>query len=333
MNYFAGSLRAACLPLLCALTVGAAAPKAFAQGAQDYPVRAIHIVVPFAPGGTSDVLARAIGQKLTETWGQPVVVDNRPGAGGNIGADSVAKAVPDGYTLLLLDMSTLTIGPSIYARLSYNPLKDFAPVTAVAASTFVMAVNPALPINSVKQLIAYGKANPGKLTFASSGIGTSVHLAAEQFRLMTGIDMTHVPYKGGAAALVGVIGGEVSVTLQGLIATLPHIKAGRLRAIAVGSAKRSPAAPELPTIAESGLPGYQAGTVQGLLAPGGTPRDVVQKLNAAVVRILNTPEMKERLASQGAEVIGNTPEQFAAFIRDDTEKWAKVVKEIGLKPE
>jgi tripartite-type tricarboxylate transporter receptor subunit TctC len=304
-----------------------------AQGAQGYPSKPIQIIVPFAAGGTSDVLARAIGQKLTEMWGQQVVVDNRPGAGGNIGATAAAKAKPDGYTLLLLDVATITIAPSIFPNLQYDPVKDFAPVTMVAASPHALVVNPSVPAKSVKELIAYAKANPGKLNFASAGNGTAVHLAGEQFKLATGTDIRHVPYKGGAAAVTALVGGEVDMTLNGLLATLPQIKGGRIRALAVASSKRSEAMPDLPTVSEAGVPGFESGSWQGLLAPGGTPKEIVDKLNTAVVKILKTPEMKERLAGLGADVVADTPEQFAAFLREDTVKWAKVVKDANVKIE
>ena len=324
--------------LLSSLAVAAALVAALpgstrAQDAQGFPLKPIKIVVPFAPGGKSDVLARAIGQKLTATWGQPVVVENRPGAGGNIGAEVVARAKPDGYTLLLLDVGTLTISPSMFPNLPYDPLKDLAPVTMVAVSPHALVIHPSVPANSVPELIAYGKANPGKLNFATAGNGTAVHLASEQFKAMTGIEMTNVPYKGGAQALVAMVGGEVNITLNGLLATLPHIRSGKLKALAIAGTKRSEALPELPTVSEAGVPGFQSGSWQGLLATGGTPKDVIAKLNAAVVEILNTPEMKQQLATQGAEVVADTPEQFAAFLRDDLVKWTKIVKDAGIKPD
>lgn len=306
---------------------------ALAQGAQSYPDKPIRIIVPFAPGGSSDVLARAIGQKLTEMWGQQVLVDNRPGAGGNIGASETARSAPDGYTLVLFDVGTITISPSIYPNLNYDPERSFAPVTMVAVSPHALVVNPSIPVSSVQELIAYSKANPGKLNYASAGNGTAVHLAGEQFQQMTGTKWTHVPYKGGAAAIVGIVGGEVDLTLNGLLATLPHIKSGRLKVLAVAGTKRAAAMPDLPTVSEAGVPGFQSGSWQGLLAPAGTPPDIVAKLHDAVVKVLNEPDMTKRLADQGAEVVGSTPEEFAAFIRDDTAKWAKIVKDTGIKVE
>jgi tripartite-type tricarboxylate transporter receptor subunit TctC len=314
-------------------TLLAFSTAALAQGAASYPSKPIRIVVPFAPGGTSDVLARAIGQKLSETWKQPVVVDNKPGAGGNIGAEMVAKAEPDGYTLLLLDVGTLTISPSIYAKLGYDPAKDLAPITMVAVSPHALVVHPSVPANSVKELIAWAKANPGKINFASAGNGTAVHLAGEQFKLMTGIEMVHVPYKGGAQALTGLVGGEVNMTLNGLLATLPHIKSGKLRALAIAAKTRSPALPDLPTIDESGVPGFQSGSWQGLLTASAVPKDVIAKLNAAVIQVLKSPEIKERMAAQGADVVGDSPEQFGAFMRDERVRWAKIVKDAAIKVE
>jgi tripartite-type tricarboxylate transporter receptor subunit TctC len=322
------SIRLAAACALLALTT-----QALAQGASTYPSKPIRIVVPFAPGGTSDVLARAIGQKVSEIWKQPVVVDNKPGAGGNIGAEFVAKADPDGYTLLLLDVGTLTISPSIYAKLGYDPVKDLAPITMVAVSPHALVVHPSIPANSVKELIAWAKANPGKINFASAGNGTAVHLAGEQFKMMTGIDMVHVPYKGGAQALTGLVGGEVNMTLNGLLATLPHIKSGKIKALAIAGKTRSPALPDLPTVEEAGVPGFQSGSWQGLLATGGTPKDIIAKLNATVVQVLTSPEIKERMAAQGADVVGDTPGQFGTFIRDERVRWAKIVKDAGIKVE
>ena len=294
-------------------------PPALAQDAQGYPDKPVRIIVPFAPGGSSDVLARAIGQKLAEIWGQQIVVDNRPGAGGNIGAAETAHAEPDGYTLLLLDVGTITISPSIYSSLGYDTEKDFAPVTMVAVSPHALVVNPAVPVSSVEELTVYAKANPDKLNFASAGNGTAVHLAGEQFQQMTGTQWTHVPYKGGAAALIGIVGGEVDLTLNGLLATLPHINSGKLKVLAVAGSNRASAMPDLPTVSEAGVPGFQSGSWQGLLAPAGTPPDIVAKVHDAVVKVLNEPDM-QRLADQGAEVVANTPEELAVFIREDTAK-------------
>ncbi len=305
--------------------------EANAQGAQSYPNKSIRIIVAAAPGGTSDILARAIGQKLSEKWNQPVVVDNRPGADSNVGAELAAKSPPDGYTLILLDTSTLTMGPSLYPKLGYDPRKDFAPITMVVFSPHALVIHPSLPVNNVKELIAYSKANPGKLNFASAS--NAIRLGGAQFNLLTGTDMLIVPYKGGAAGLTALTGGETNVMLNGLLATLPHIKGGKIKGIAVASARRMEAAPEIPTVIESGVPNFVTGSWQGLLAPAGTPPDVVKKLNVTVVEILNAPDMKQKLVAQGADVIADTPEQFGKFLQDETVKWSKVVKDAGIKPE
>jgi tripartite-type tricarboxylate transporter receptor subunit TctC len=299
--------------------------------AQGYPNHVIRLVVPFPPGGTTDILARAVAQKLTEAMGQSVVVDNRPGAGGNIGADVVAKSAPDGYTLLMGTVGTHAINPSLYARMPYDHVKDFVPVVLVAGVPNVLVVNPSLPVNSVADLIKLAKAKPGSINFASSGNGTSIHLSGELFKTMAGVDMTHVPYKGSAPALTDLISGQVQVMFDNLPSSLPQIKAGKLRAIAVTSLKRAPALPDVPTISESGLPGFEASSWFGVLAPAGTPPAVVTRLNTEVNKWLQTPEAKEQLLAQGAQAAGGTPEQFAAFIRSETEKWAKVVKASGAK--
>jgi len=308
---------------------------AAAAGAQPnlnaYPNKSIRLVVPFPAGGTTDVLARAAAQKLTESLGQAVVVDNRPGAGGNIGAELVAKSAPDGYTLLMGTVGTHAINPSLYPKMPYDHVRDFAPIILVAGVPNVLVINPALPVNSVQELIAYAKANPGKVNFASSGNGTSIHLSGELFKSMAGVQMTHIPYKGSAPALMDLIGGQVQVMFDNLPSALPHIKGGKLRAVAVTSTKRAPALPDVPTIAESGVPGFEASSWFGILAPAGTPRDIVTKINAEANKALQSAEMREKLLSQGAEAAGNTPEYFADYIRSETAKWAKVVKESGAK--
>ena len=305
---------------------------ALAQGAP-FPTKPVKIIVPFAPGGTSDVLARAIGQKLSVMWSQPVVIENRPGAGGNIGAEMVARAPADGHTMLMIDVGTLTISPSVIANLSYNPLKDLAPISVVAFSPHALVVHPSLPVKTVKELIDHAKANPGSINFANPGNGTLIQLAAEQFKGQTGITFTQVPYKGGAQALVGMIGGEVNMTLNGMLATLPHIKSGKLRPLAVAAAKRSEALPDVPTLDEAGVAGFQSGSWQGLLTSGGTPKEVVAKIHASVIEVLKAPEIRQQLANQGADVIGNTPEEFGASMTADHAKWAKIVKEVGIKAE
>ena len=305
--------------------------SAFAQTAQNYPSKPVRIVVPAAPGGASDILARMIGQKLTEKWNQPIVVENRAGADSNLGADLVAKSPADGYTTLLLDVSTLTMGPALNPKLNYNPTTDFAPVTMIIFSPFALVSYPGLPVGSMKELVAYSKANPGKLNFAS--VTNATRLAAARLNIEAGLDMLIVPYKGGGAALTAVTGGESNLTMASLLSTSPHIKGGRIKAIGVASPRRLDAAAEIPTLIEGGVPNYVTGSWQGLVAPAATPPDIVRKINAAVVEILNSAEIKQRLVSQGADVIANTPEEFGKFLRDDTERWGKLVKEANLKIE
>jgi tripartite-type tricarboxylate transporter receptor subunit TctC len=317
------------LVLLTAVITAIAAPFTFAQGAANYPTKPVRLVVPFPAGGTTDILARAVAQKLSEAWGQQVIVDNRPGAGGNIGSDLVAKSKPDGYTLLMGTVGTHAINPSLYKNMPYDHVKDFAPVILVAGVPNVLVVNPSLPVHSVPELIAYAKANPGKLNFASSGNGTSIHLSGELFKAMTGVEMTHVPYKGSAPALTDLIGGQVQLMFDNLPSSLPFIKAGKLRALAVTSGARAAALPDLPTLAESGLPGFEASSWFGVLAPAGTPRDIVAKLNGAIAGWLASPEAKEKLLAQGAIAAGGMPEDFARHIGAETSKWAKVVKASG----
>jgi len=294
-------------------------------------VKPIRIVVPFPPGGATDILARDVAQKLTEAWGQQVIVDNRPGAGGNIGSELVAHSAPDGYTLEMGTVGTHAINASLYAKMPYDHVKDFAPVILVAGVPNVLVVNNAVPANSVAELIAYAKANPGKLNFASSGNGTSIHLSGELFKVMAGVQMTHIPYKGSAPALQDLLGGQVQLMFDNLPPSLPQIKAGKVRALAVTSLTRAPALPDVPTIAESGLPGFEASSWFGILAPAGTPPAIVAKLNAEIAKWLATPEAKEKLAKQGANAAGGTPEDFAKHIAAETAKWAKVVKDSGAK--
>ena len=297
----------------------------------DYPTKPIRLVVPFPPGGATDLIARAVAQKLGETWGQSVVVDNRPGAGGNIGTELVARSAPDGYTLEMGTVGTHAINASLYSKMPYDHVRDFVPVILVAGVPNVLEVNPALPVNSVQELIAYAKANPGKLNFASSGSGTSIHLSGELFKVMAGVQMTHVPYKGSAPALQDLIGGQVQLMFDNLPPSLPQIKAGKLRALAVTSAGRAPALPDTPTVAEAGLPGFEASSWFGVLAPAGTPPEIVNKLNAEIAKWLASPGAKEKLANVGANIAGGTPEDFARHIQAETAKWAKVVKESGAK--
>jgi tripartite-type tricarboxylate transporter receptor subunit TctC len=313
-----------------ALTAIGAAAIANAQ-TPAYPSRPIRLVVPFPAGGTTDILARSVAQKLTEAWGQPVVVDNRPGAAGNIGAELVAKAPPDGYTLLMGTVGTHAINASLYAKMPYDHVKDFVPVILVAGVPNVLVVNPAVPAHSVSELIAYAKANPGKLNFASSGSGTSIHLSGELFKVSTGVQITHIPYKGSAPALQDLIGGQVQLMFDNLPSALPQIKGGKLRALAVTSTTRAAVLPEVPTVAESGLPGFEASSWFGILAPAGTPPAIVTKINGEVAKWVASAEAKEKLLGQGANAAGGTPEDFARHIHAETAKWAKVVKESGAK--
>ncbi|HEX2828123.1 MAG TPA: tripartite tricarboxylate transporter substrate binding protein [Burkholderiales bacterium] len=303
-----------------------------AHGQTAYPLKPIRLVAPFPPGGGTDFLARLFGQKMSETLSQQVVVDNRGGAGGTIGTDIVAKAPPDGYTIILVSASH-AINPGLYPKLPYDSIHDFAPITQIATSPGILVVNPSLPVKTVKELIALARAKPGQINYASAGSGTPPHLAGELFKLMAKIDMVHVPYKGNAPAFTDVIGGQVSLIFPTMPSAMPFIKSGKLRPIAVTSAKRSPAAPDIPTIAESGLPGYEATSWYGILAPGRTPREIVAKLHEVLVSIIGAPDMKDKLAAQGLDPVGNTPQQFAAMIKAEIAKWLKVVKASGAKPE
>jgi tripartite-type tricarboxylate transporter receptor subunit TctC len=315
------------LVFMAALFV-APAGGALAQ-AQAYPGKPIHVIVPFPPGGSTDFLARIVGQKLTAAWGQPVIIDNRPGAGGTMGAAEAARTAPDGYTLLLAGIN-LTIATSVYAKLPYDFQKDFAPITMVAIVPNVLVVNPSIPAHSVKELIAYAKANPGKLTHGSGGMGTSHHLIGELFNAQAGVDILHVPYKGSAPAVADLIGGQISLMFDTVASCLPHIKAGKLRPLGVTTAKRSVSLPDVPTIAEAALPGFEVSTWFGFVAPAKTPAGIITKLNMEIVKILNMPDVKERLLASGSEPVGNTPEQMAAQIAKETAEFAKITKQAKL---
>ena len=301
--------------------------------AQSWPMKTVRVIVPYPAGGTSDILARTLGQKLSETWGQSVIVENKPGANGNVGADLVAKAPADGYTLLLCDVGALAISPAVYTSLGFDPNKDFAPVTMVAYSPHILAVNPELPAKSVKELIELAKSKPGMLNYAASSVASAPHLAGIDFATRAGITWAYIPYKGGAQAITDVVGGQADVLFNGMLATYPQVRSGKLRILAVSSANRMAAIPDVPTVAESGIPGFETGSWQGVLAPAGTPREVVSKINADFARVLSTPEIRERLGAQGAEVRVNTPEGFTLFLRDETVRWAKVVSANGVKLE
>jgi len=302
-----------------------------AAAAQSWPSKPLKIIVPYPAGGTSDILARAIGPGLTAALGQPVVIENKPGATGNVGADFVAKSAADGYTLLLADIGSLAISPSVFTSLPFEPVKDFAPVIMVAYSPHLLVVHPSVPAKDAKELIALAKARPDSFNFAVSGIGGANHLAGIDFAQRAGIKWTYVPYKGGSQALTDMVGGQSNVMFNGMLATYPFVKDGKLKALAISSAKRFAAAPEIPTVAESGMPGFETGSWQGIVAPAGTPPEVVARLHATVTAILATPEMKERLDKAGAEVRPMSPAQFGGFIRDERDRWAKVVKESGAK--
>ena len=311
-------------------TVAAVAIAGAAQ-AQQWPSKPIKIIVPYPAGGTSDILARAVGQKLTEQWGQPVIVENKPGATGNIGADFVAKSPPDGYTWLLADIGSLAIAPSVVASLPFDPVKDFAPVAMVAYSPHLLVVHPSVPAKDAKELIALAKAKPDSLNFSVSGLGGATHLAGIEFAQRAGIKWTYIPYKGGAQALTDMVGGQAQVMFNGMLATYPFVKDGKLKALAISSAQRFSAARDIPTVAESGMPGFETGSWQGIVLPANTPADMVRKIHGTVMAILATPDMKDRLDKAGAEVRAMSPEQFGAFIRSERDRWAKVAKDSGEK--
>ena len=299
--------------------------------AQSYPSKPIRFVVPYPAGGPLDTIARLLGQKVGEGVGQPVVVDNKPGAGGNIGADIVAKSPADGYTILMGAVATHAINPTLYASIPYDPARDFAPITQVASTPNVLVVNPSVPASSVREFIAHAKANPGKLNFGSGSTGSAGHLAGELFKTMAGVEMTHVPYKGAAPAMNDLVGGQIQLMFDNLASSLGQVKAGRIKAIAVTTAKRTPLAPDLPTVAESGLPGFDISTWFGIFAPAGTPREALDKLHAQFTRALAAPDVREKMLALGAEPVGNRPEEFAAYIKAEADKYARVIKASGAK--
>jgi tripartite-type tricarboxylate transporter receptor subunit TctC len=313
---------------------GASAVLVFASiaaYAQAYPVKAIRMVVPSAPGSGPELIARLIAQKLTEALGRSVVTDPRPGAGGSLGAEIAAKSPPDGYTLIMGSAGSHSVNTALYPKLPYDAVRDFSPIVLVSSAPNILIVHPSLPVKSAKDLIAIAKAHPGDLTFGSGGNGSTAHLSGELFRSMANVKMVHVPFKGAPSAVLGVITGEISLAILNLPPALPHVRSGKLKALGVSTIKRSSAVPELPTIAESGLPGYDAGTWYGLLAPAGTPGEIIARLNAETVKILRTDDMKKRMLAEGGEIVGGTPEDFAAVIKRDIEKWTKVVAASGAR--
>ena len=299
--------------------------------AETWPTRPIRFIVPFAPGGGGDVVGRIIGQRMSEQLGKPLVIDNRAGGGGTLGCELAAKAAPDGYTLLLGNVGPIAVGPALYPKLAYDPVRDFAPVTMIASFPNLLVANPGLPFKTVPELVAYAKSRPGTLNFASAGAGTSTHLAGELFKSVAGIDVVHVPYKGGAAAMTDIIAGQVAYYFGTMPSSMPLAKAGKLRALAVTSLTRSPAAPEVPTIAESGYPKFETAAWYGLMFPTGTPREIVARTNAATMVVLALPDIRERLVHEGSEPLGSTPAQFGAYIKAEIAKWSAVVKAANLK--
>jgi len=314
---FGGALLLACSAPLFAASV--------------FPAKMVRLVIPFPPGGGTDILGRPMAQKLSEKWGQQVVVDNRAGAGGNVGTELVAKSPPDGYTIELGTNGTHAVNHSLYAKPNFHGVRDFAAITMVATTPNVLVLHPSVKATTIKELISLAKSSPGQINYASPGAGTPPHLAAEIFSSMANIRLVHIPYKGAGPAATDLLGGQVQMMIANAPVVLPHIKAGKLRALGTTSVKRPSILPDVPTIAESGLPGYEADTWYGMFAPAGTPRDIVQKLNADIAQVLFSTEIRELYASQGAEVIGNGADQFAAQVRTESEKWAKVIRDIGLK--
>ena len=301
------------------------------QAATAFPNKPIRIIVAYTPAGTTDILARAIGQKMSETWNQPVIIDNRAGAAGNIGTEVAARATPDGHTLLMGTAGTHGINVSLYRKLSWHPVNDFAPVSLSAMVPNIMVVNNALPVKNVREFVAHVKANPGKLSYGSPGNGSTAHLSMELFKSMTGSTIVHIPYKGSAGVLTDVMGGQIAVTIDNMPPYIPQVKAGKIRALAVSTGKRSSAMPDLPTIAEAGVPGYEAGAWFGLLAPAGTPKPIVAQLSAESARIIKLPDVSKRVSELGADPVGSTPEQFAELIKTEIAKWAKVIKDANVE--
>ncbi len=315
------------LMLLCGALFGLVAPVI----AQQYPSRPVRFVVPFSPGGSTDTLARTLGVKLADVLGEQVVIDNRAGGNGNIGMEIVAQARPDGHTIVLGYIANLAIAPSLYAKLPFDPVKDFAPVTQLASSPNVLTAHPSVPAKNLKELVALAKVKPGNVTFASTGVASVGHLTGELLNTLAGVKMTHVPYKGGGQAIIDLLGGHVQVMFSGFTAAMPHIKSAKIRALAVTGAKRSPALSEIPTIAEQGFPGVESTAWYGVLAPANTPKPVITRLHGELVRILKLPDVAQRLDGLGFEIVGSTPDEFGAYIKTEIKKWEKVVRASGAK--
>ena len=315
--------------LYCIAVIG---PIAFSVPltAVEYPTRPIRLIVPFPPGGTTDVLARLIGPRLTEVFKQPVVIDNRSGASGMIGADAIARASGDGHTFGFI-ISTHAISPALFAKSPFDPVRDFAPITLAISVANVISVHPSVPATSLAELVTLAKARPGKLSFGSAGTGTAVHLTGELFKSVAHVDITHVPYKGGGPALADLIAGQIPMGVQNITTIVPFVRGGRIRALGISSLERSPALPEVPTVASQGFPGFEAKEWYGLVAPGGTPRATVTRLNQEIVRIINSPDVRSRLLDLGADIVGDSPDQFGALIKAELVKWSKLVKETGIR--
>jgi len=318
--------------LAVALIVLAAAPCAYAQGAASYPTKTIRYIVGYTPGGTADMLARAVGQKMTEAWGQQVIIENRPGAGTNIGAEVAAKAPPDGYTLFMPTVAN-AINPTLYPKLNFDLMRDFVHIINFAKVPGIVVVHPSVPAKNVKELIAVARAHPDSLRHGSTGIGSPHHLAGEIFKSMTGVKMVHVPYRGASPAFVDIIAGHIEVYFGAMVSTLPHAKSGKVRALGVTALKRVAAVPEIPTIDEQGLKGFETGSWFGMSVPTGTPREIVTKLHTEASKAIAAPDIRNRMTPEGAEFVGDTPEQFTAFLRGEIQKWGRAVKASGARPE
>jgi tripartite-type tricarboxylate transporter receptor subunit TctC len=328
-----GGVRAVASGVALALCAFSAAPAAAQVNVQNYPDRPIRLIDPYPPGGGSGVVARLVGDKLAALWGRQIIVDNRPGAAAAIGTEIAARAMPDGYTLVMGTSGSIAINPGIYPKLTYDPVKDLAAITQTTSQPMIVVLHPAVPINSVKELIAYARAHPKKLNFSSSSTGGSGHLAGELFKALTKTEMTHIPYKGSGPATLAALSGEVQLTFNNILAALPHVQGGKLKAVGVTSRERSKALPNVPTVAEAGVPGYDATSWNGMFAPAKTPAAIVKKLNTEVVNILRTAEVRDRFVAMGADPVGSTPEQFAAYVKLEIARWGKVIRDNDIQAE